>query len=243
MDVSERTLRAWENGRTPSVSHYPLIIKFLGREPWPEPEGLPQQLRAARRRRGTRIEEAAPMLGVDASTLWWWEKGRKPHRREHRTRIAEFIGGKGPDRPSDVAVPIHSEPNALPDLAAWLRDRRHELGLNLSAAAEQIGVNEWTLMHWENEHHAPMDRFYPALIRFLGREPWPEPKTLGEQLRAERLRRGLSQKQAAAILEVDPQSVRDWEAGKSPRHRLSGEKVQAFVTGTVRPWARSKRSR
>ena len=106
-----------------------------------------------------------------------------------------------------------------------------------------MGVSEWTLMHWEHDRHAPMDRFYPALIRFLGREPWPEPKGLGEQLRAERLRRGLSQKQVATILEVDPQSVRDWEAGKLPRHRLSRDKVHAFVTGAVRPWTRSRRAK
>ncbi len=57
--------RSRANHQIPRASHGP-------------PEGLPQQLKAARWRRGLRIEEAAPMLGVVASTLWWWDKAESP---------------------------------------------------------------------------------------------------------------------------------------------------------------------
>jgi transcriptional regulator with XRE-family HTH domain len=86
--TSEDVFRKWECGREPLVASYPKIIEFLGRHPWPEPRGLPQQLRCARRARGLTIPEAAAELGVDPSTVWWWETSRKPHRIEDRVKIA-----------------------------------------------------------------------------------------------------------------------------------------------------------
>ena len=102
--------------------------------------------------------------------------------------------------------------------------------------AERLQVNTWTVLGWESGKRIPMDRFYPGLIRFLEHEPWPPPRTIGERLRAERLRRGLSKEQAAAIIQVDPGSIAVWESGRKPRYRLSLAKVTAFVEGGVRPW-------
>lgn len=236
MGASERTLRHWENGHSPQAASYPGIIAFLDKEPWPEPATLPQQLRAARWRRGLTIVQAAAVLGVDASTVWWWETGRKPHRREHQVRITEFLASASFEEASATAIDACEGVSRSPmDLGAMLRVRRRELGLSLEAAAALIGADVWTLMHWEHGRHAPTDRFYPSLIRFLGREPWPEPHTLAERIKAERLRRGLSCKQAAAVIQVSPDSISAWEAGRGPRHGIAKAKVEAFLTGSVRP--------
>jgi hypothetical protein len=96
-------------------------------------------------------------------------------------------------------------------------------------------VNAWTWLSWETDRRTPNDRYYPALIKFLAYEPWPSPSTTGEHLRAERLRRGLSRQQLAAIMQVDEGSVSAWEDGAEPRHNLSKAKVEAFLTGAVRP--------
>lgn len=241
MDTSQDTVRKWENGRSPQVGSYPKIIQFLGREPWTEPTSLPEQLRAARWRRGLTIDQAATVLGVDASTMWWWEAGRKPHRREHRAHIARFVMVPSVQEPNASAIGIEDVPCARPRLGQLLGDRRRELGLTLEAAAERIGANPWTLLYWEHDRHVPTDRFYPALIRFLGREPWPEPVDVAEHLRAERLRRGLSQQQAAAVMQVGRDSVANWEAGRAPRHRLAKAKIEAFLTGGTRPIRQARR--
>jgi DNA-binding transcriptional regulator YiaG len=99
-----------------------------------------------------------------------------------------------------------------------------------------LGANQFTLMNWELNRHVPDDRFYPSLICFLGCDPWPSPRTIGERLRAERLRRGLTCAQAAAVLQVDEGSIAAWERGDGPHHELAKAKVEAFVTGSVRPW-------
>lgn len=244
MSVSERTLRAWETGRAPDIAHWPRIIAFLGREPWPEPTTPAQKLRAARRRQGLSITEAAHVLAVDPSTLWWWEHGRRPHRHEYRARIAAFVGDAPEARPAQlepeprVASAVYLEP-----IGSLIRARRHELGLSQEKAAHAIGVNTWTVLLWEQGRYAPTPRFYPSLIRFLGREPWPEPRTIGERLQAERLRRGLTRKQLAGLLDVDLGSISNWEGGHEPRHRESMATVEAFLSGQPQPRRKSRGTR
>jgi transcriptional regulator with XRE-family HTH domain len=243
MAVPDRTLSAWEREQEPAVTSYPLIIAFLGCEPWPEPKALPERLLAARRRRGLPIEAAAQLLRVEPSTWWWWEAGRKPHRIEDRARIAEFIAS-----PTSLLGPsneLPGEPSVREafDLGAALRQRRKELGMTQRAAATALGANQFTLMNWELNRHAPADRFYPPLIRFLGRDPWPEPETIGERVRAERMRRGLTCQQFAAVLQVDEGSVAMWERGDGPHRSMAKAKVEAFLAGDARPWGRRKTRR
>jgi len=232
MSVSERTLRAWETGRAPNIEHWPSIIAFLGFEPWPEPKTPAQKLQAARRRQGLSIADAARVLAVDQSTLWWWGHGRRPHRREHRDRIAAFIGDVTSAGEAQANPGAATAPEPIGDL---IRRRRREDDLSQEQAAKAIGVNTWTVILWEQGRHAPTPRFYPSLIRFLGREPWPEPRTIGERLQAERLRRGLTRRQLAAVLDVDLGSISKWEGGDNPQHELSTAKVEAFLSGMPQP--------
>ncbi|HXU99604.1 MAG TPA: helix-turn-helix transcriptional regulator [Caulobacteraceae bacterium] len=244
MDTSEGTLRKWEDGRNPLATAYPKIIEFLGCEPWPEPKTLAERIRAARWRRGMRIQDAAKLLDVDASTFWWWEAGRKPHRLNDRARVAEFVTVPTV-APANQGLAPEDEgfPGQIADIGAMVRRRRMELGLTLESAAKLMGANPWTVLHWEHNHHAPACRFFPSLIRFLGREPWPEPTTIAARLRAERLRRGLSCDQVAGLLQIDDGSVNAWECGDGPHHGIAKAKVEAFLTGTMRPWQRRGRAR
>ena len=237
LGVSEGTLRNWERGCAPHVASYPRIVEFLGVEPWPTPETLPQKLRAARYRRGLNVSQTGAVLGVDPSTVWWWEAGRRPHLVDHRRRISTFIAN------DDEGQVVSQSAEGFPEskLGAAIRQRRQDLGLTLENAARSFGVSPWTLMNWEHDRCVPTDRYYPILIRFLGHDPWPEPTTVAERLRAARLGRGLSQEQAAAMMQVNPDSISDWEAGRVPRHHLSLAKIEAFVTGAARPRRRARK--
>lgn len=244
MSVSERTLRAWETSRAPDIEHWPRIIEFLGFEPWPVPTTPAQKLQAARRRHGLSIAEAARVLAVDPSTFWWWEHGRTPHRHEHIARIAAFVGDAPKACPAEPEPDPHDASAAAQEpIGSLIRARRRELGTSQEEAADAIGVNTSTVLLWEQGRYAPTPRFYPSLIRFLGREPWPEPRTIGERLQAERLRRGLTRKQLAAMLDVDLGSISNWEGGRKPHHHLSMAKIEAFFGGEPQPRRRSRRWR
>src|SRR5580658_6941843 len=104
-------------------------------------------------------------------------------------------------------------------LGAQLLRRRRELRHRRVDAARLIGADPKSLMWWERDEREPVDRFWPAIIGYLGREPWPEPETLGERLMAERRRRGLAIFEAAQVVGVDEGTWWWWESDRRrPRH-------------------------
>jgi len=90
----------------------------------------------------------------------------------------------------------------------------------MQEAALCLGVDPKTLMWWERDEKMPTVRTYPALITFLGYEPWSAPQTLAEALVAERRRRGLSIERASESVGVDPGTWLRWERGEWKPTRL-----------------------
>ncbi len=80
--------------------------------------------------------------------------------------------------------------------------------------AEQIGVDKTSVFNWEANSASPEIRYMPAIIGFLGYNPLPEADTLGERLVRHRTSLGLSQKEAARRLGVDPSTLARWERGE-----------------------------
>ena len=118
-------------------------------------------------------------------------------------------------------------------LAARLKRRRKESGLRQVDAAELLGVIEATVVHWEAGIQ-PEPRYYPAIIRFLGYEPWPEPASLPGTLRAARLRQGLSIAAAASAIQADEGTWGKWERGTAQPSRGHQMRIAAFVDLSVR---------
>ena len=117
-------------------------------------------------------------------------------------------------------------------LGAHLRKRRRELGHSQIEAARIIGANPTSFMWWERDEREPSDRWWPAIIAYLGHEPWAEPTTIGEQLLAERHRRGLAICQAAAAMGVDETTFWWWESGgRVPRYPRTKALVADFLDG------------
>jgi DNA-binding XRE family transcriptional regulator len=71
-------------------------------------------------------------------------------------------------------------------LGEHLRKRRLELGLFQREVAHLLAADSHSVSEWEKDHAKPGIRFWPAIIGFLGYDPHPEPRTLGEGLRAKR---------------------------------------------------------
>lgn len=120
------------------------------------------------------------------------------------------------------------------NLGARLQRRRFELGLRRIDAAAQMGVDEKTLMWWERSEREPFVNAYPAIIEFLGYEPWEEPRTLGEALLAERRRRGLRIDQVADLARVDEGTWRRWERGEWKPTRLTCPALDHLLGRSVR---------
>ena len=77
LGVDRVSVQNWERGvLEPTIRVIPRIITFLGYDPEPEPQELPQRLAYARRRLGWRQEDLAHALAVSLVAIWKWESGR-----------------------------------------------------------------------------------------------------------------------------------------------------------------------
>jgi transcriptional regulator with XRE-family HTH domain len=106
-------------------------------------------------------------------------------------------------------------------------------GLMQREVAERIGVDLTTYRNWERNHTSPRTRYLPAVIRFLGYTPYEPPESFGDWLRMVRRSAGLTQKQLAARIGVDPSTVRGWEAGLHKAGEGSFRKIDRL--GLTRP--------
>jgi transcriptional regulator with XRE-family HTH domain len=105
-------------------------------------------------------------------------------------------------------------PKQLNTLGDHLHRRRLDLGLSWKAVSELIGVDADTLTNWTRGRTQPGLRCLPLVIWFLGYDPLPAAKSVGEALVRYRELRGMSQTQLAAKLQVDPGTLARWEREK-----------------------------
>jgi transcriptional regulator with XRE-family HTH domain len=114
-----------------------------------------------------------------------------------------------------------------------IRRRRLALELLQSDVAERLGVTESSVWNWESNGSEPEFRYMPGIIEFLGYNPLPEATTLGEQLVRHRTTLGMSQKEFATKLAVDPGTLARWERrGREPTGALLARVTRVLGDGT-----------
>lgn len=87
------------------------------------------------------------------------------------------------------------------------------MGLLQRDVAARIGVTQFTILNWEKGHTEAPINIIPAIVQFLGYDPFPSPVTLAEHILAKRRKMGWSIKHAAAAVGVDPAIWRRWKTG------------------------------
>ena len=113
-------------------------------------------------------------------------------------------------KPSSLPYPAQ-----LNTLGGHLRKRRLDLGLLQREVAEQIGVTASTIWNWEANYRTPQLRFIPKIIALLGYDPNDaQSGSLGERIVAYRRVQGVTQKELACRLRIDPSTLARWESGR-----------------------------
>jgi len=106
-------------------------------------------------------------------------------------------------------------PKELKTIGDHIRKKRLDLKLHQYEIAPLIGVNKTTIFNWERNYSSPELRHIPKVIKFLGYIPFEkEPKALGEKIVYYRHLAGMTQKELARQLGVDPTTLARWERGK-----------------------------
>jgi len=117
-------------------------------------------------------------------------------------------------------------PKTINTLGDHIRTRRLDLGLLQQEVGGRIGVDGSTITNWEHNATVPVIRYIPAIIQFLGYDPFPPTNSFTERLIVTRKALGLSQQKMAVKLGVDPATLQGWETGQ---HRPS-PKSMARIT-------------
>mgnify|MGYP000948499768 FL=1 len=119
-----------------------------------------------------------------------------------------------------------NEPKTLGEHVAR---RRYELCLTQEEAAERLGVSSWTVLNWEKGKTEPHVASILAILRFLGYDPFPPPKTLAEELALKRSRLGWTQSRIAEMLCIDEATWAGWEAGRQMPKGRHAELIRRFL--------------
>ena len=123
-------------------------------------------------------------------------------------------------------------PEVVDTIGDHIRKRRLDQGLLQKEVAERIGVTTDSITNWELNYTEAKIRYIPGIIDFLGYVPFPLGKSFPERLKACRMIRGLSQKKFAKELEIDPTTLRKWEAQISqPSEKLKQRVVDVLGVG------------
>ena len=106
-------------------------------------------------------------------------------------------------------------PRQLKTLGDHLRKKRLDLKLLQKQVALTLGAEEATIWNWENNYSSLKLHYMPKIVKFLGYVPSNgELKTLGDRIVSYRCFHGITQKELAKSLSVDPGTLSCWERNK-----------------------------
>jgi transcriptional regulator with XRE-family HTH domain len=108
-------------------------------------------------------------------------------------------------------------------LGEHLKKRRRELGLLQREAAKCMAIHTETYLNWEKDKTKPVAAQFRPVVTFLGYDPMPEARTLGERLEARRRGVGVTFDQLAGYLGWDPATLTRYLNGtwRIPESRMA----------------------
>lgn len=118
-------------------------------------------------------------------------------------------------------------------LGDHIKKRRFELKRTQIEISRILGVSECTITNWEKNYTQPRLHLMPRVIDFLGYAPSTnkEPQTLGERLVKYRKNHGMSQKELARRIQIDPATLSRLERNQGERsHTVSNEAINFLKT-------------
>ncbi len=111
---------------------------------------------------------------------------------------------------------VAAYPERLKTLGDHLRKRRLDLKLFQKEVAKRLGTSTTSIYNWEDNRASPSLYRLPKIVEFLGYIPDSlKAKTSGEKMVTSRRLLGLTQKELAHRLVIDPSTLGRWEKDKS----------------------------
>jgi transcriptional regulator with XRE-family HTH domain len=112
-----------------------------------------------------------------------------------------------------------------------IRKRRLDQGLRQTDVAQIIGCDEMSVVNWEKGHTTPRVNQTAGVVRFLGFNPFQNGDTVAQRLINHRKGLGITQKDFAHQIGVDPSTLAKWERGVRVPDGEYAKKVEAVLAG------------
>jgi transcriptional regulator with XRE-family HTH domain len=148
-----------------------------------------------------------------------------------------------PEEPAALVLPRSHRvinrnrvPEKLETIGDHLLRRRLTLKLLQRQVAKKLGVNVASVCNWENSLTKPDLKYMPAIIRFLGYNPLPPRKGWADRLVQARTAIGITQKEAAARIGVDPCTLARWEQGAREPAGAFAAQALCFLDAAEAKW-------
>lgn len=130
--------------------------------------------------------------------------------------------------------PVHREkyPDFFRTWGDHIKTRRLDLKLTKRQLSLRLNVDDVTIYLWEKNRVKSSLAQIPKIIEFLGNDPFKKKaETLAERIREYRRVHGLTQKNLAERLGVDPTTLEGWEREEhQPTKRLLDQLKSFFVS-------------
>ena len=120
----------------------------------------------------------------------------------------------------------------MKSLGDHIRKARLDRRLLQQDVATLLGVDETSVWQWERNRTDPQVHFIPAIYSFLGYAPWEPAEGFAAWLRQARRGSGLSRRNLAARIGVDPTTVDRWERGRRRPTTESRRRLLEWMVAT-----------
>ncbi len=115
-------------------------------------------------------------------------------------------------------------------MAKHIKRRRLDMGLYQRQVADIIGVKEGTIHNWEHGSEPELVHM-PAIISFLGYNPYPVPPSDDplEQLRHYKISNGMDLTRLGEAMSKGHEQLADWLSGRHKPSRKSLDRIREFL--------------
>ena len=114
-------------------------------------------------------------------------------------------------------------------IGEMIRKRRLDLGVRQIDVANIIGCDEMSVVNWEKGHRTPRVNYMAGVVGFCGFNPLQNGDTLAQRLVNRRKALGITQKNLARRIGVDPSTLAKWErAERIPTGRFASRLAAAL---------------
>jgi transcriptional regulator with XRE-family HTH domain len=117
-------------------------------------------------------------------------------------------------------------------LGDHLRKKRLDQKLHQMEVARRLGTHKTTIYNWEKNRATPSLPFLPKIVEVLGYIPHDSTsdRSIGQRIADSRRLLGMTQKELARRLGIDPSTLARWERGERQPSKALLEKLTVFLT-------------